>query len=78
VFFAEHGSQAIVSVDPTNVQAVLDTVGNSLIAVEIGHTANGAFSLAFNGASVHADVSSLTASYSGALEAQLAEEVVMA
>jgi phosphoribosylformylglycinamidine synthase len=78
VFFAEYGSQAIVSVDPTNVQAVLDTIGNSLIAVEIGHTANGAFSLAFNGASVHADVSSLTASYSGALEAQLAEEVVMA
>ncbi|MBS1820467.1 MAG: phosphoribosylformylglycinamidine synthase subunit PurL [Acidobacteria bacterium] len=78
VLFAEYASQAIVSVDPANVEAVLDVVGDSLIAVSIGQTADDSFELKCNEAAIRTDISSLRSAYSGALEAQLAAEVVTA
>ncbi len=78
VFFAEYGSQAIISADHSNVQAILDVVGGSLVAVPIGQTVGNTFDIEFNRATIHTNVGSLSESYSGALESQLAAEVVTA
>jgi phosphoribosylformylglycinamidine synthase len=77
-FFAEYASQAIVSVDPANTKAVLDVVGGSLIAVPIGQTVDDSFELKFNEGTIRTDISSLRTAWSGALESQIADEVVTA
>ncbi len=79
VLFAEYGSQVVLSVDPVNVQAVLNRVGNSMIAVEIGRTVSEQkISIQYNRTKIESSLADLKSAFSQTLESQLAAEVVTA
>jgi phosphoribosylformylglycinamidine synthase len=79
--FSEVGSSVIATADPTKVeeiQAVLKKVGG-VWAFAIGEVTSGDYTVEVNGKKlIDSTIGELKAAWSGALEAQLAEEVVTA
>ncbi len=76
LFFAEYSSQAIVTCDPSDADAICKEFG--VIGVRIGETASRGLSVRFADAIISSEIESLRAAYSGVLESQLASEVVTA
>jgi phosphoribosylformylglycinamidine synthase subunit PurL len=74
LFFSEYSSQAIITCDPANADAIC--AGFGVVGVRIGETTDGGLAIKFADKEIVSDLRDLRSSYSESLESQLASEVI--
>ncbi len=78
VFFGEYSSQVIVTTEKENVDAVLNQIGGSMVAIQIGTTTASDLRIQLGHAVIEVTVDDIRAAHTGALESHFAGEVITA